>query len=305
MAGQLSRILRASVARLLRSPRLPESPANTAPRVLIAPAASELTRRHLIFCISSGRAGSRYLAELLGTACGVRSFHEPDPSMSGEPLHLINTLPIEASRQARRVKACAITDTLRSMQPLEVYAETNHMFIKTFYDVVLTEFSNVDVVILRRSLPHVVKSFIELGYFSPLNATGWEWMSSPNAATAALPALAPDDRLDQYDAAIAYLLDIEARAQRFIRDYPWVRVHEARLEALQNADGAASLLERLNLHPTEATGTFAGRVINDRPHRKRQFNNPTTLEECRRRLHDYVARAEKAGIAIPRTAAMD
>ncbi len=259
----------------------------------------------MIFCINSGRSGSRYLTELFRTARDVKSFHEAKPNMSGEPLRLINALPLEASREVRRVKLCAIADSLRGMLPHEVYAETNHMFIKTFFDVVLAEFSNVDVVILRRSLPHVLKSFIELGYYSPLNPTAWQWMSSPNAATAALRALAPDDRLDQYDAAIAYLLDIEARAQRFVRDYPSVRTHETRLEELLDRDGVAAFFQRLNLVPTARTWEFAGQMVNDRSHKKRQFNNRTTLDECRRRLHDYVARAEKAGIVIPRTATFE
>jgi hypothetical protein len=40
-------------------------------------------------------------------------------------------------------------------------------------------------------------------------------------------------------------------------------------------------------------------------HRKEYFNNPTSLDECRRRLRAYVARAEAAGIAIPPTAAFE
>ena len=206
--------------------------------------------RRLIFCITSGRSGSKYLTDLFATACGVRSFHEAPPNMSGEPLRLVNTLPLEASREVRRVKADAIAALLRGMAPEDVYAETNHMFIKTFFDVVLAEFHNVEVVILRRSLPHVLKSFIEMGYYSPLNPGALAWMSSPNAATAALRALGPDDALDPYDAAIGYLLDIEARAQRFMREYPSVRVREVRLEHLLERQQVAAFLERLDLVPS-------------------------------------------------------
>jgi hypothetical protein len=191
------------------------------------------------------------------------------------------------------------------MLPHEIYAETNHMFIKTFFDVVLAEFSNVDVVILRRSLPHVLKSFIELGYYSPLNSVAPDWMSSPNAATAALRPVAPDDQLDQYDASIAYLLDIEARAQRFIREYPLVRVHEVRLEQLLDREGVAAFLPRLNLVPNDLMWGFVGQRVNDRSHKKRHRNNPTTLDECRRRLNAYLDRAERAGIVVPRTAALE
>ena len=266
---------------------------------------SDVADRRLIFCITSGRSGSQYLARLLGTAQDVWSFHEDPPKMSGEPLRLVNTLPLEASRHVRRVKVEAIAARLHGMPPQGVYAEANHMFIKTFFDVVLAEFHNVEVIILRRGLPHVLKSFIEMGYYSPLNPGALDWMSSPNAATAALRALAPDDALDPYDASIAYLLDIEARAQRFMRDYPRVRVHEARLEHLLRPEHVAAFFDRLALVPSERTWSLAGRRVNERVHRKEYFNNPTTLDECRRRLRAYVARAEAAGIAIPPTAAFE
>lgn len=270
-----------------------------------APSLDDLSGRRLIFCINSGRCGSKYLAELLGTAAGVRSFHEAPPAMSGHPLHLVNALPLSASRATRRVKADAIAEMLRAMAPHEIYAETNHMFIKTFFDVVLADFPGSDVVLLRRSLPAVLKSFVEMGYFSPLNPVARDWMSSPNAATAALRPIGPDAALDPCDMAIAYLLDIEARAQRFIRDHPAVRVHETRLEHLLDPEAVAAFFRTLDLEPTERTRPFIGRIVNDRPHRKHRMNNPTTLDECRRRLHAYVARAIAAGIEIPRTAALD
>ena len=268
------------------------------------PVPPALAERRLIFCINSGRCGSKYLAELLGTAAGVRSFHEAPPPMSGAPLHLVNAFPFSHSRAMRRVKCQAIADILSGMAPYEIYAETNHMFIKTFFDVVAAEFENVDVVLLRRRLPLVLKSFVEMGYYSPLNPGALDWMSSPNAVTAALRPVGPDAALDPYDASIAYLFDIEARAQRFIREYPRVRVHEARLEALLTEDGVAGLLARLRVRPTERTREVIGRVVNDRPHRKRAMNNPTTIRECQRRLQEYVTRATAAGIEIPRTAAL-
>src|SRR4051812_30999500 len=159
---------------------------------------ADLKDRHLIFSINSGRSGSKYLAELLATSPNVKSFHEAEPKMSGEFVEMINAKPLEDSRDKRRVKVKAIEEILRSTPPETVYAETNHTFITTFYDVVLEEFQNVDVIILRRDLARVLKSFIELGYFSPSNPLSREWMSSPNAATAALPAIGPDASLDQF-----------------------------------------------------------------------------------------------------------
>src|SRR5689334_11765632 len=92
------------------------------------PMASDINDRHLIFSINTGRSGSKYLAELLGTARDVNSFHEADPKMSGEFVDMINKKPLEDSRDKRRIKSRAIAEILRSSSPETVYAETNHTF---------------------------------------------------------------------------------------------------------------------------------------------------------------------------------
>jgi hypothetical protein len=265
----------------------------------------DVADRRLIFSINSGRAGSKYLAQLLGTARDVKSFHEAEPKMSHQFIGMINARPLMASREERRIKADAIAKLLRASSPAEIYAETNHTFITTFFDVVLEDFHKVDIIVLRRDLAHVLKSFIELGYFSPRNPLSFEWMSSPNAATAALPAIAPDAALDQFDLCIAYLFDIEARAERFRSDYPGVRTHEVRLERLNEMSAVGDLFARLGIMPTAATKEFCGRTVNERPARKEQIQNPTTLDECRRRLADYIDKARALGATIPSAVALN
>jgi hypothetical protein len=261
----------------------------------------DLASRRLIFSINSGRSGSKYLAELLGTAEHVKSFHEAEPKMSGEYMAMINEQPLEATTAKRRTKSEAIAAVLREMGPKDIYVETNHTFIKSFYDVVLEDFRNVQVIILRRDLALVLKSFIELGYFSPLNPRGHQWMSSPNAVTAAVAALAPDDQLDQFDRCIAYLIDIEARAERFKKEYPHVPTHEVDLTQLNDFSFVRQLFRRLELNATRKTKRICGQIVNDKQKRKGRIPNPTTLEECRRRLADYVLRAKERGIQLPST----
>jgi hypothetical protein len=264
----------------------------------------DVAQRRLIFSINSGRSGSKYLSQLLSTAPRLKSFHEAEPKMHGEFIGMINSEPFESSRDKRRVKSEAIAAILRASAPEEFYAETNHTFIKTFFDVVLEDFHNVDVIILRRELALVLKSFIELGYFSPLNPLSLSWMSSPNAATAALPAIGPDATLDQFDLCIAYLLDIEARAERFKKEYPRVRTNEIRLEQLNQFAYVENLFARLGLTPTAATKELCGQTVNPRQRRKEQAANPTTIDECRQRLAEYVRKAKEQGINIPAAAAL-
>lgn len=261
----------------------------------------DLVDRRLIFSINSGRAGSKYLAQLLGTARSVESFHEAEPKMSGEFMSMINSAPMAASRDQRRIKADAIAAILRS-KPGAIYAETNHAFIKTFFDVVLDDFPSGSVINLRRDLPLVLKSFVELGYFSPLNPLSFSWMSSPNAATAALPAIGPDSSLDQFDLCIAYLLDIEARAARFREEYPEVPLYEVRLEELNRIEFVEEFFNRLHLVPTAATREVVGQSVNERRPRKEKIGNPATMEECQRRLAEYLKKAKARGINVPEIA---
>ena len=207
--------------------------------------------------------------------------------MNREYLEMINRLPYEATRTERAVKCQAIADVLRQMEPGQVYAETTHMFIKTFYDVVLEEFHNVEVILLRRNLALVLKSFVEMGYFSDRNAYWDKWMSSPAAATAALRPRREISTLDQYDRCIAYLLDIEARGDRFKREYPQVRVHEVQLESLDRYSAIEKLFAALRISATSKAEEVCRQKINDRNTVKHQINNPTSLETCRARLEQY------------------
>lgn len=259
----------------------------------------DVADRPLIFSINSGRSGSKYLAQLLGTARRVQSFHEAEPQMSGEYISMINIRPLEATREQRRTKCSAIAKVLRKMRADETYAETNHTFIKTFFDVALEDFHNVQVIVLRRDLVRVLKSFVELGYFSPLNPRAENWMSSPNAVTAAIPALATDNQLDQFDRCIGYLIDIEARTERFRRDYPHIPAHEVELEQLNDLKFVKSLFQKLGIAPTWSTRRLCGRVVNEKDRRKERYPNPTTIEECQQRLSNYIAKARERGIKLP------
>src|SRR5207253_11090673 len=109
----------------------------------------DVADQQLILSINPRRSGSRYLSQLLATGRHVKSYHEEQPNMSGEFIEMINSKPFELPRERRRVKAEAIAEILRAGRRKEIYAETNHTFIKTFFDVVLEDFRNVDVIILR------------------------------------------------------------------------------------------------------------------------------------------------------------
>jgi tetratricopeptide (TPR) repeat protein len=266
--------------------------------------ATEANNR-LIFSINPGRSGSNYLAELLGTAEEVISHHEAEPTITGKYIQAINKNNYEQSFSERWIKVEEIKKSLDNLSPGQVYVDTSHVFIKTFFDVVTEGFKdNVEIIILRRNLVSVLKSFIELGYFSQKNLVWPDWMSSPNAKTAAIKCIGKDEELDQYDLCIAYLIDMEARALRFQKDYPWVKTYEVYLENLNDYDLVKKLFANLGITPTAKTREICAIPINQREAKKKEINaGQVSLEYCNQRIAMYIEKAKSMGIEIPKTLA--
>ena len=263
-------------------------------------------RRH-IFSINSGRSGSEYLARILDTAKNVVAFHEPHPDGAGRAItRFPATRPTMLERAlyppmyVRKLsKVRAIRRTTEHLPESQIYAETNHMFVLSFHDVVMNHLRPVDVILLRRHMLATVRSFIELGYFTPNCPFTRFWFTSPNSPSAAVRALAPDHQLDQVDQIIGYLIDIEARAQRFIRNHPATRVIEMRLAHLNDLARVRTMFAALGLTPSRATEDVVGRIVNDKPEHKARVAQRVSLDYCRERIERYLARCAAKGIELP------
>lgn len=256
----------------------------------------------LIFSINSGRSGSKYLCHLLNTAKNVTAFHEPRPQMAGQLMSsfpaakrsLFNRLLYGAIYAKKYQKVIAIRKILRTLSPGQIYAETNHMFIFSFYDVVMDHFKLVDVILLRRYLPKVLQSFVELN----LIVKHPSWHVSPNSQSAAVQALAWDAELDPIDLCIAHLIDVEARAQRFKRQYPRTRVVEVRLEELNIWEHLENVFFKLEIEPSNDTRKVLGKIKNQKNELKVD-KDKVSEGYCLERIMQYIEKCTKTGIEIP------
>jgi hypothetical protein len=187
------------------------------------------------------------------------------------------------------IKVIGICNHMRRAPADSVYAETNHMFIKVFHDVVLDSFPRTTVIILRRDMAATLKSLVDLGYFS---SSSWHWrlwMQAGTSLTAVVKPPRPFEKLDAVDRAIAYLVDIEGRAARFKIDYTDIPVIEVRLEEISQSAGAVTLLRSLDLSVnTEALSRTTTRM-NTRADLKHRREKQITLEQCKERIHTYVS----------------
>ena len=267
------------------------------PRSLIARLADNSEKRRHIFSINPGRAGSGFLSELLATDKRVQSYHEPRPRMTGS--WMVRALAdLEGSREERRVKVSGI-NFLAAMRPArQIYAETSHMFCKSFHDVVLGAYSDVDVIILRRDIAETLKSFLDLGFFGSGDVAWPMWMHRPEEHGSFLripPDFVPRNATEQ---AILYLVDIEKRAQTLPSLYPEARFHAYRLEEIARPEGARRLFASLGLEWAEASDAATRRLVNRRSERK-TGRVAVGLDECNVLISDFETRFAALGGEIP------
>jgi hypothetical protein len=257
-----------------------------------------MQRPKYIFCINPGRSGSQYLAKLLGTAQNVVAFHEATPPMIGPFLKVVTYAQYSESYRERRIKVAAIKNIMKDYPSDYTYVETNHMFIKTFFDVACNELENIRVIHLRRKFCDVLKSFIELQYFTSFNSAWPDWMISPNAVTRAIEPIAEDHVMDSVHRTIAYLIDIEMRALRFQKQYPHVPVHIIDLESLNNPKSVDLFFYDLGLEYGEGTKKLIGQRINERIESKKKYAINVQSDVLNNEIIWYLKRMEFQGIAF-------
>lgn len=220
------------------------------------------THRHLIFCISPGLAGSSHLAHVLDFAHNTRVFHQPIPFMANDDLQAVlldgqRDVTFE-SRAAKKLGA--IQHELRDTSKQVVYAETSHMFIKTYADVVLQklgDISNISIIALRHPIQNAVHTQLANGWFSTGHEGNRIWYYD-------ITDVHPSERVtptnfsvsDTVDRAIAYNTDIWVRGHRLKQlvqnmqkrgQWANVRFIDRRLDSIMSPDGVQSFLSSLSL----------------------------------------------------------
>lgn len=139
------------------------------------------SNRRLFFCMSGGRAGSQFMGSVIGAARDVVALHEPEPKMNN---HMLRDVILSGKRRETftdrsRIKAGAIRNTLLGTATNVSYAESSHMFLKTYSDVVLFTLArfahSVTILYLQRDLTDVIWSQLRLGWFSPHHSGRNNW----------------------------------------------------------------------------------------------------------------------------------
>jgi hypothetical protein len=250
--------LPASSAAVITPAAIP--PAAPAPMLPVVP----LKKRRIILTISTGHTGTMWLVRVLRcSGHPIVAEHEPKPSLVS--FHQVLLHGLNKTYQLRRdEKWPRFLDMMHNAtkQPGTIYAEISHMFIKSWADLFTDwlaaadptgEIYDVDIVVLRRYLPFVMRSFLtDKQSWNPVtNLRTWSGgeYTIQHRNYAILPSLYEHGMEDSVDMLLGYLVDMELQYLAFRAKYPQFRYIDYRAEELFTVAGARKLLGILGLEP--------------------------------------------------------
>jgi hypothetical protein len=206
------------------------------------PPRESLRNKKLIFCLSPGRCGTRYLSKTLDTIPGVGAFHEPEPSFV-HSLQRIQSDPGEAYRFWLYQKIPAILENEN-----DTYIETSSLFGKG-YAVPLLDMGVIpDILVIRRPHREVALSMWRRDAWPGRTISGSRFHNNPGQVSALLP-IADWSTLSDYQVCYWFALEMEERSQRFSAMFKrqGAVVVETTLDELVTQEGFYRILQELGL----------------------------------------------------------
>lgn len=268
---------------------------------------SALNRKQYVFCVSPGRSGTHYLSQVFGLVPEVCSVHEPEhvfPEYSELQPHnwnLKNRLLSDSFFDRRKLKLRQIND-LMSATGAEVYVETNPMFCTLWHDVILNENSNHDikVIILRRNSIDVLKSILDLGWYSERN--GDLWMVSAYSVNSLYSPPWKEAQASPMDTVIGCLLNAELYTQKITRicsalGYKVIEISSD--ELFGDVNSVRKLLSMCDLVVEDQKIQNILKSTHNKPTlNKKRRNLP--VETCAKAINEYLSACDRAGLEVPR-----
>lgn len=250
----------------------------------------------LIFCLSPGRCGTKYLAALLGTIPGVCAVHEGQPDF------------VDWARAARRDPQEAWRfwhcEKLPAIQALgcDVYVETSHLFGKGFVKPLLDLGAVPDVVVLYRYYRDVALSFWRRGSIPAKTLRGQRYLLHPEQAE--YRPLPHWWRFSDYQLCYWYTLEMRERTSVLWRQIQMAGGKVAHLdfdlltegrvdlaEGCESPDNISSwIVDELGLpSPNQITfDLIQGQFRNATPLQLRDRLPPGDLDELERQVRDVI-----------------
>ena len=161
----------------------------------------------LIFTVTPGRSGTKYLAALLGAIPGIAAYHEPVPDF------------VTALRRAQQNPEIAFAFWRDAKLPFiaaceaPIYAETSHLFCKGFLEPAILLGLQPKLIVLRRPPSEVAWSLIERDTVPARSPYGCLYLLDPRDP--GVMPLTSWERMTDYQLCFWYALEIERRQLKY------------------------------------------------------------------------------------------
>jgi len=164
---------------------------------------AEIRQKKLVFTVSTGRSGTRYLSFLLSHLPNTESVHEPEPSFA-TVMREVQEQPEKASAFWREQKLPAIADV-----EAPIYVETSHLFCKGFFEPLLELGVRPALIFLRRNHRDVALSLYRLQTIPGRDEKALSYYLSPKDSSTYAPNTWAS--FHDYQLCYWYALEIERR----------------------------------------------------------------------------------------------
>lgn len=130
-----------------------------------------MTVNRIIFCLSTGRCGTMYLANVMDTIPDVCALHEPEPNF-------VNTHKLPYKKRLEWLRDKKIPYILGIAQ--STYIETSNLVSQGFIEPLIELGIKFDAIIIYRDLRSVAISQWRRGHFPGRSALNQKWGIQPN-----------------------------------------------------------------------------------------------------------------------------
>ena len=201
-----------------------------------------------IFVATTGRSGTDSLAKIFSAIPGIAAFHEPYPAM-------INDYAFVNSRaREKSLKQLFLTKKRVYIKRAAIghryYAETNHMFIKNFFELAMNEFGErIKIVHLRRDAMKVALSFYSIDSIPGETRRGKRYLLDPKDESNLIkfPSFSLTEEENKILKCLWYWYEIEARIAYYKSKYPNLQWVDFSTDGLNNLREIKELFDALNI----------------------------------------------------------
>jgi len=172
--------------------------------------------KRLIFCCTTGRSGTKLLAELLSLVPNVHSEHEARPSFENFWWQTKNVDYTQAEKIYKRFWENKLRVIAKTGKP--IYSETSHMTFKGFIEY-LPDDVDYSIIFLQRDPRSVAKSLYNLGDIPGRTRTGVRNCFGPKDNNNIINISDRWSKFTDYQLCYWYVKEMNARADMYWEAY--------------------------------------------------------------------------------------